>query len=45
MQMMAMMIMIFLYSFDNAVPVRIFNEECKIDFKEIYDDITFLYEK
>ena len=36
---------IFVYTFDNEVPVRIFNEECKIDFKEIYDDIAFLYEK
>lgn len=36
---------IFLYSFENEVPVRIFNEECKIDFKEIYDYIAFMYEK
>lgn len=35
---------IFVYSFDNAVPVRIFDEECKIDFKEIYENIAFLYE-
>jgi Uma2 family endonuclease len=36
---------IFLYTFENEVPVRIFNEECKIDFKEIYDYIAFMYEK
>ena len=36
---------IFLYSFEHEVPVRIFNEECKINFKEIYDYIAFMYEK
>lgn len=36
---------VFLYTFENEVPVRIFNEECKIDFKEIYDYIAFMYEK
>lgn len=36
---------IFLYSFENEVPVHIFNEECKVNFKEIYDYIAFMYEK
>lgn len=36
---------IYLYTFENEVPVHIFNEECKIDFKEIYDYIAFMYEK
>ena len=36
---------IFLYTFENEVPVRIFNEECKVNFKEIYDYIAFMYEK
>ncbi len=36
---------IFIYTFENEVPVHIFNNECKINFKEIYDYIEFLYEK
>ena len=36
---------IFLYTFEHEVPVRIFNGECKINFKEIYDYIAFMYEK
>ena len=36
---------IFIYTFEHEVPVAIFNNECKINFKEIYDDIAFLYEK
>lgn len=32
-----------LYNFDNEVPVSIFDGECKVDFKEIYDYISFLY--
>ncbi len=36
---------IFVYSFENEVPVRIFGEECKIDFQEIQDYIAFMYEK
>ncbi len=36
---------IFLYTFDNEVPVRIFDGECKIDFKEIYEYMAFMYEK
>lgn len=36
---------IFVYTFENEVPVRIFNEECKINFKEIYEYIAFMYEK
>ena len=34
-----------LYTFDDQVPVGIFNGKCKIDFKEIYDYISFLYEE
>lgn len=36
---------IFLYTFDNEVPVRIFDGECKINFKEIYEYMAFMYEK
>lgn len=34
-----------LYTFEDKVPVGIFNGECEVDFKEIYDSIKFLYEK
>lgn len=34
-----------LYTFKDKVPVGIFNGECEVDFKEIYDSIKFLYEK
>lgn len=34
-----------LYSFEDIVPVHIFDGECKVDFKEIYDYIGFMYEK
>lgn len=36
---------IFIYTFEHEVPVAIFNNECKINFKEIYDYIAFMYEK
>lgn len=36
---------IFLYTFENEVPVHIFHNECKMNFKEIYDYIAFMYEK
>ena len=36
---------IFIYTFENEVPVHIFENECKINFKEIYDYIAFMYEK
>lgn len=36
---------IYIYTFENEVPVRIFNQDCKINFKEIYDYIAFMYEK
>ena len=36
---------IFIYTFENEVPVHIFNDECKINFKEIYEYIAFMYEK
>lgn len=29
-----------MYSFDNQVPVRIFNQECKIDFRDIAEYIA-----
>ena len=32
-----------IYGFDSKVPVGIFNEECEIDFAEIYEQIDFLY--
>lgn len=34
-----------LYSFADEIPVHIFQEECKINFKEIKEYIAFLYEK
>lgn len=33
-----------LYNFDAKVPVNIFDGECEIDFPEIYEKMTFLYE-
>lgn len=33
------------YTFEDAVPVAVLNNECTIDFKELYDEIRFLYEK
>ena len=36
---------ILVYTFENEVPVHVFNGECKIDFKEIDDYIAFMYEK
>lgn len=32
-----------LYSFEDKVPVRIFDNQCIVDFAEIYDYIRFLY--
>ena len=32
------------YTFEDTIPVGIWNDECKIDFKEIYTKIEFLYE-
>ncbi|MDD2956907.1 MAG: Uma2 family endonuclease [Lachnospiraceae bacterium] len=34
-----------LYSFDDKVPVQIWEGECLIDFKEVYEHIRFLYER
>lgn len=34
-----------LYTFEDCVPVHIFDNECIIDFKEIYEYIEFMYEK
>ena len=36
---------VYLYSFADEVPVRLFNSECAVNFKEIYEYIEFLYEK
>ena len=33
------------YSFDDKVPIAIWDNECSIDFKEIYEHIRFLYER
>lgn len=32
------------YSFDNIVPVSIWNGKCTVDFKDIYEKVRFLYE-
>lgn len=34
-----------MYGFDDQVPIRIYNDECVIDFSEIYEKIRFLYEE
>lgn len=34
-----------LYSFQDKVPVYIFDNECEVDFQEIYDYAAFMYEK
>lgn len=33
-----------IYGFDSQVPVGIWNGDCKIDFQDIFDEISFLYE-
>ena len=33
-----------IYTFADKVPVGIWNNECEVDFSEIYDYISFLYE-
>ena len=33
------------YPFDDCIPVAIFDNECEINFKEIYEYIKFMYEK
>ena len=33
-----------MYTFEDKIPVGIWNEECQVDFAEIYDYISFLYE-
>ncbi len=33
------------YSFEDQIPVGIFGGDCRIDFKEIYEYIQFLYDK
>ena len=34
-----------MYTFEHKVPVGIWNNECEVDFAEIYDYISFLYEE
>lgn len=34
-----------MYTFEDKVPVSIFEGECKVDFAEIYDYVKFLYEE
>ena len=34
-----------IYGFDDKIPVHIWNGECEIDFREVYEYIRFLYEK
>lgn len=34
-----------MYTFEQKVPVGIWNGECKVDFAEIYEYMSFLYEK
>lgn len=34
-----------IYGFDAIIPVAIWNGECEIDFKEVYEHIRFLYER
>ena len=33
------------YSFDDKIPVGIWQDKCKIDFRSVYEEIAFLYEK
>ena len=33
-----------IYSFEDQVPVWIFGDECKVDFKKMCEEMTFLYE-
>lgn len=34
-----------IYTFEDKVPVKIFDGKCKIDFAEIYDYVSFLYDE
>ena len=34
-----------LYTFDDRIPVAIWDGKCEVDFAEIYEDIRFLYEQ
>ena len=34
-----------MYTFEDKIPVGIWNDECVVDFSEIYDYISFLYEE
>ena len=33
-----------LYGFEEKIPVRIFENKCEVDFAEIYDYVSFLYD-
>lgn len=33
-----------IYGFDDVVPVGIFDNQCQVDFRQIYEEIAFLYE-
>ena len=35
---------VYLYSFSDVIPVRLFDSECSVNFKEIYEYTKFLYE-
>ena len=34
-----------IYGFDSKIPVNIFDGECEVDFAEIYEYVSFLYER
>lgn len=34
-----------LYTFEDVVPVQIYEGRCEIDFREIYEYVKFLYEE
>ncbi|MCD8155175.1 MAG: Uma2 family endonuclease [Clostridiales bacterium] len=34
-----------IYGFDSKIPVGIFGGECEVDFRQIYEYVSFLYEK
>lgn len=37
-------IVIDMYTFHDEIPVRIFKNECKVKFQEIYEYVEFLYQ-
>lgn len=38
-------IVIDMYTFNDEIPVKIFNEECRVNFREIYEYVDFLYQR